>query len=103
MNKKNNYTKTLANEALNGLSLYLVGPHVVPQKKYVDGKVTDEITGYQVWCATREDNPFKIKFNAEDKPDLRELEIGDEVIFENLEAIQINNKIYFRATGIEKA
>ncbi|MEY8463798.1 hypothetical protein [Streptococcus merionis] len=103
MKRINGYSKELANQLLEDLTLYLVGPNPAPQKKYVDNKPTDEIAGYHVWCATEEDNPFKIKFLPEDEPDLSGFSIGDEVVFENLEAIQIDNRIYFRAQKIKKA
>lgn len=101
--KRSSYNEALANEAINGQNIYIVGRELTAQRKYVDNSPTDEITGYQVWCATDTNNPFKVKFSAEDKPSLEEFQIGDIVNFEKLEAIDVNGNIYFRAKKIKKA
>lgn len=101
---KTNYgcTEKLAIDLLEDLTVYLAGPNVVAQKEYIDGKATDKIIGYQIWCATDEDNPFKIKFATKDKPDISGYKIGEKLIFDGLEAIQVQNKYYFRAKSVNK-
>ncbi|WP_307976745.1 hypothetical protein [uncultured Streptococcus sp.] len=95
------YSTATATEALGDDNLYLVGKIVETQYEYIDNKPTKNVTGYQVWVATDNQNPFKVKF-LEDKPDLSGLAIGDVVVFDQLEAIQIKSNVYFRATGIQK-
>lgn len=101
--KTGTYTESLATEAINGQNIYIVGRELTPQRKYEDGHPTDTITGYQVWCSTDTNNPFKVKFSSEDKPSLEEFSIGDIVTFEKLEAIDVKGSIYFRAQKIKKA
>lgn len=101
-NKKSSYTEKLANEAINEDNVYIVGLEIAVQKEYVNDRPTDNVTGYQVWCATDTNNPFKIKFAVEDKPNLDGFQIGDIVTFEKLEAIDIRGSIYFRAKSIKK-
>lgn len=100
---QNGYNEQIANDALKGQTLYIVGLNLDTQFEYVDDKRTNSITGYQVWIATDSHNPFKVKFSPEDKPDLTYFSIGDKITFEGLEAIQIRSNIYFRATGIQKS
>jgi len=62
-----------------------------------------KIQAYQVYVATDNHNPFKIKFLPADKPDLSKFEIGDIVEFERLEAFENKfGQLYFRANGIKK-
>lgn len=96
------YSKDQAIAILGEDTIYLVGLQPVTQHEYVDNRETDTITGFQVWVATQKHNPFKIKFPVEHKPILDGFAIGDSVTFEGLEAIQIKNNIYFRATKIKK-
>ena len=100
---QNGYNTSLPQEALGNETIHIVGLELETQYEYEDGKRTDTITGYQVWVATASHNPFRIKFLPEDKPNLTYFELGDEVVFDNLEAIQIKNNVYFRAKGIKKA
>ena len=66
-------------------------------------KRTDKILGYQVYVATDNHNPFKVKFLPENKPDLSKIDIGDIVEFEDLEAFENQyGQLYFRAKGIRK-
>lgn len=96
------YSASLAQDALKGENLYLVGKALETQYEYSDNKRTDNITGYQVWVATDTHNPFKVKFAVEDQPNLDSLAIGDHITFDGLEAVQIKSNLYFRATKIKK-
>lgn len=101
--KKNGYTAALATEAISGQNIYLVGPEVCVQREFVDNRPTDKVSGYQIWCATDTNNPFKVKFPIEDEPSLEGFHIGDILTLEKLEAIDVNGNIYFRAKAIKKA
>ncbi|MFS9320980.1 hypothetical protein [Streptococcus infantis] len=111
--KVNGYSSSLAEEALSDEVLKLVGKQLETQYEFektgeiVKGKEkmkrTDKILGYQVYVATDNHNPFKIKFLPNNKPDLSKFEIGDIVEFEDLEAFENQSgQLYFRATSIKK-
>ena len=111
--KVNGYSVSLAEEALSNELIKLVGKQLEIQYEFektgevVNGKEkmkrTDNIQGYQVYVATNNHNPFKIKFLPNDKPELSKFEIGDIVEFEDLEAYENQyGQLYFRAKGIKK-
>lgn len=107
------YSVSLAEEALSGEVVKLAGKQLEIQYEFektgevVNGKEkmkrTDNIQAYQVYVATDNHNPFKIKFLPDNKPDLSKIDIGDIVEFETLEAFENQyGQLYFRATGIQK-
>ena len=111
--KVNGYSVSLAEEALSNELVKLAGKQLEIQYEFektgevVNGKEkmkrTDNIQGYQVYVATNNHNPFKIKFLPNDKPELSKFEIGDIVEFEDLEAFENQyGQLYFRAKGIKK-
>ena len=111
--KLNGYSVSLAKEALSNELVKLVGKQLEIQYEFektgevTNGKEkmkrTDKILGYQVYVATDNHNPFKIKFLPNDKPELSKFEIGDIVEFEDLEAFENQyGQLYFRAKGIRK-
>lgn len=111
--KVNGYSASLAEEALSDEVLKLAGKQLETQFEFektgeiVKGKEkmkrTDKILGYQVYVATDNHNPFKVKFLPDNKPDLSKLNIGDTVEFEDLEAFENQyGQLYFRAKGIRK-
>mgnify|MGYP000365807086 FL=1 len=111
--KLNGYSVSLAKEALSNELVKLVGKQLEIQYEFektgevTNGKEkmkrTDKILGYQVYVATDNHNPFKIKFLPNDKPELSKFEIGDIVEFEDLEAFENQyGQLYFRAKGIKK-
>ena len=107
------YSASLAEQALSDEVVKLVGKQLEIQYEFeksgeiVNGKEkmkrTDNIQAYQVYVATDNHNPFKIKFLPEHKPDLSKIEIGDIVEFEDLEAFENQyGQLYFRAKDIKK-
>ena len=111
--RTNGYSVSLAEQALSGEVVKLAGKQLETQFEFektgeiVKGKEkmkrTDKILGYQVYVATDNHNPFKVKFLANDKPELSKFEIGDIVEFEDLEAFENQyGQLYFRAKGIKK-
>ncbi|MBS5553994.1 MAG: hypothetical protein KHX15_05100 [Streptococcus mitis] len=111
--RTNGYSVSLAEEALSNELVKLVGKQLEIQYEFektgevVNGKEkmkrTDNIQAYQVYVATDNHNPFKIKFLPDDKPDLSKLNIGDIVEFDSLEAFENQyGQLYFRAKGIRK-
>ena len=111
--KINGYSSSLAEEALSDEVVKLVGKQLETQYEFektgeiVKGKEkmkrTDKILGYQVYVATDNHNPFKVKFLPNNKPDLSKIDIGDIVEFEDLEAFENQyGQLYFRAKDIKK-
>ena len=111
--KTNGYSASLAEQALSDEVVKLVGKQLEIQfefektGEFVNGKEkmkrTDNIQSYQVYVATDNHNPFKVKFLPEDKPDLSKIDIGDVVEFEGLEAFENQyGQLYFKAKGIRK-
>ena len=111
--KTNGYSASLAEQALSDEVVKLVGKQLEIQYEFeksgeiVNGKEkmkrTDNIKGYQVYVATDNHNPFKVKFLPEDKPVLSKIDIGDVVEFEGLEAFENKyGQLFFRASSIKK-
>ena len=96
--KTNGYSASLAEQALSDEVVKLAGKQLEIQfefektGEFVNGKEkmkrTDNIQSYQVYVATDNHNPFKVKFLPEDKPVLSKIDIGDVVEFEGLEAFE---------------
>ena len=111
--KTNGYSASLAEQALSNEVVKLVGKQLEIQfefektGEFVNGKEkmkrTDNIQSYQVYVATDNHNPFKVKFLPEDKPVLSKIDIGDVVEFEGLEAFENQyGQLFFRASSIKK-
>ena len=111
--RTNGYSASLAEQALSDEVVKLVGKQLEIQYEFeksgeiVNGKEkmkrTDNIRGYQVYVASDNHNPFKVKFLPENKPNLSKFEIGDIVEFEDLEAFENQyGQLYFRAKDIKK-
>ena len=111
--KTNGYSASLADQALSDEVVKLAGKQLEIQfefektGEFVNGKEkmkrTDNIQSYQVYVATDNHNPFKVKFLPEDKPVLSKIDIGDVVEFEGLEAFENKyGQLFFRASSIKK-
>lgn len=111
--KTNGYSASLAEQALSDEVVKLVGKQLEIQfefektGEFINGKEkmkrTDNIQSYQVYVASDNHNPFKIKFLPKNKPDLTKLNIGDIVEFDDLEAFENQyGQLFFRASSIKK-
>ena len=111
--RTNGYSASIAEQALSDEVVKLFGKQIDIQYEFeksgeiVNGKEkmkrTDNIQGYQVYVASDNHNPFKVKFLPENKPNLSKFEIGDIVEFEDLEAFENQyGQLYFRAKDIKK-
>lgn len=76
----------------------LLSTELQKQVKWVDHKPTDEITGYKVLCGMPNDY-FTVKFDHK----VQLPPFGSSVKFKELEACEIDNKVWFRAQDIEEA
>lgn len=100
MRKRNRsgYSKEIAEENLfTSKPIISLSTQAVPQHKWVDGKITDEIVGYQAWFVQDGTEPFRIKF--EKKPTLPSF--LSEASLEDLEGCEVGSNVYFRAKGLK--
>ncbi|MGX7014733.1 hypothetical protein [Vagococcus silagei] len=96
--KKSGYSTKLAEEYIEkSNAIHSISTELEEQYKYEDNKRTDEISGYKAWFSQKDLPPFAVKF--EKKIDLPEyLSI---VTIENLQAIEVNYNVYFKADDIK--
>lgn len=73
-----------------------VSSEVEAQYNWIDGKRTDEVTGYKLYFVQEGVNPFAVKFVK--KPSLAPF--LSEVKLDKLEAIEIRSNVYFRSEGV---
>jgi len=73
-----------------------ISSEVETQYNWIDGKRTDEVTGYKLYFTHEGVNPFVVKFVK--KPSLPPF--LSEVKLDKLEAIEIRSNVYFRSEGV---
>ena len=96
-NIKNIYDEMTVKKYLSdGKPFINVSSEIEVQYKWIEGKRTDEDTGYKLFFVQEGVNPFAVKF--ERKPELPKF--LSEVTLEKLEAIEIRSKVYFRAESV---
>lgn len=96
-NSANSYNEATAQQYLSGeKSVVNVSSEIEVQYNWIDGKRTDEITGYKLYFSQEGVNPFAVKF--EKKPSLPPF--LSEVKLDKLEAIEIRSNVYFRSEGV---
>ncbi|UNJ96127.1 hypothetical protein MN093_11035 [Bacillus mycoides] len=73
-----------------------VSSEVETQYNWIEGKRTDEVTGYKLYFTQEGVNPFAVKFvkNPSLPPFLSEVKL------DNLQAIEIRSNVYFRSEGV---
>lgn len=81
----------------NDVGIFSLSTELTQQVKWIDGKPTDEVTGYQAWFVGEGTEPFKVKFPK--KIDLPEM--LSQISLTNLEACEVGANVYFKATNIE--
>lgn len=92
------YSKDVAKMYIPGNTFtYSLSTDLSKQVKWIDGKPTDEVTGYQSWFIAEGTKPFKVKFtNRVELPAM-----FTKVKLQDLEACEVGNNVYFKANGIE--
>lgn len=81
----------------NDVKIFSLSTELIKQVKWVNGKPTDEITGYQSWFVAEGTEPFKVKFTK--KFNLPEM--LKQISLTKLEACEVGSNVYFKADGIE--
>ena len=92
------YSEALAKMYIpSDVSTYSLSINLDTQVKWVNGRPTDEVTGYQCWFIAEGTEPFKVKFtNKVSLPSM-----FTKIKFQNLEACEVGNNVYFKANGLE--
>lgn len=78
--------------------IYSLSTDLEVQHKWRDNRPTDEITGYRAWFSQNGLEPFQVKFDNQIKLPT----YLSKVIFENLEACEIRNNVYFKADSLKE-
>jgi hypothetical protein len=96
-NSQNAYSEGTAKQYISDdKPIINVSSDVETKYNWIDGKRTDEVTGYKIFFTQEGVNPFAVKF--EKKPTL--LPFLAEVTLDKLEAIEIRSNVYFRSEGV---
>jgi hypothetical protein len=94
---QNSYNTATAGQYIqDSKPIIIVSSEVEIQYNWVDGKRTDEVTGYKLYFAQEGLNPFAVKFVT--KPSLPPF--LSEIKLDKLEAIEIRLNVYFRSEGV---
>lgn len=80
----------------------LIGSGAIKQPKFVDGKPTDQIdaTKIGIYIEGIGADTVKLPADFELSTTIKDM---DEVILDNPEACEVNNNVYFRASGIKQS
>lgn len=91
------YTSSNAEKYIDDAQpIHLLSTELEKQFEYVDGKRTDNISGYKAWFSQEGAPAFTVKFANDFKlPKYMAL-----VEFDNLQAIEIRYNVYFKANGL---
>lgn len=96
-NSQNTYSEEKAKQYISDdKSIFNVSSEVETQYNWIDGRRTDEVTGYKLYFTQEGINPFAVKFVK--KPSLPPF--LSEVKLDKLEAIEIRSNVYLRSEGI---
>ena len=93
---KTGYSSQLFQEIFgNEKTAIVLSPEPIIRMKYVDNKPTDEIDSYRYWFVIKGEQPFEVKFSAQ-----QTIEQFDEIEFQVAEACNVRGNIYFRANSV---
>ncbi|MNW65729.1 hypothetical protein D3C74_441380 [compost metagenome] len=96
-NSQNAYNEETARHYISDdKPIISVSSEVETQYNWIDGKRTDEVTGYKLYFVQEGVNPFAVKFVK--KPSLAPF--LSEVKLDKFEAIEIRSNVYFRSEGV---
>ncbi|MDT2828288.1 hypothetical protein P7H59_07415 [Enterococcus viikkiensis] len=97
--QRRSYSSETANKYLNANKEFILASATIEETFEYDGNNNRNVTGKRVWVLQESLNPFYVKLPASIEIDAKQF---DKVSFENLEAIEIKNNVYFRASTIIK-
>lgn len=98
-NRQGGYTEQLATSILDySKPIISISTELEIQRKFEDKKPTDEVQAYKAWFLQEGLPPFQVKFIEQVKlPKFKTV-----VSFENLQACEVGNNIYFKADDIKE-
>lgn len=94
----NTYSAQTAEKYINEeVEVFCISTAVRVLQKYDkdNKKYTDEVDGYSAFFVIAGDEPFKVKF-----AERQDLQFLQPCKFENLQAIEINRNVYFKAKKV---
>lgn len=93
------YSADTANNYIdNKQPIYSLSTELEVQHRWQDNRPTDEVVGYKAWFSQKGLEPFEVKFDNQIKLPT----YLSKAIFENLEACEIRNKVYFKAANLKE-
>ncbi|MFA1739362.1 hypothetical protein [Lysinibacillus fusiformis] len=96
--KQNSYSKEIAEKYIDSNSSFMMlSTEAEEMYTFEDNKRV--ATGSKIWVLQAGINPFYVKLPAQANVNAKQL---DQIKLIELEAIEVRNNIYFRATSIEK-
>ncbi len=97
--KKNGYSSDTALKYINlKKPIYSLSTDLFPQQHFEDNKPTGEIIAYKAWFSQEGLPPFTVKFETEiSLPKYMSM-----IQFDDLEACEIRNNVYFKASNIKE-
>ncbi|EAF5050738.1 hypothetical protein QPJ54_000438 [Listeria monocytogenes] len=100
INISNVYLTELANQYVKGEeAVYFVTSQYEKVYQYEGNRRTDKVIAHKGWFPQNGNNPFIVKFEGENEPEL--FKFMSKIEFENLRAIEVKNNIYFKADGMK--
>lgn len=96
--KQNSYTKELAEKYIESNSSFMMLSSEA-EEMYTFENNKRVPTGWKIWVLQAGVNPFSVKLPAQVTVSAKQL---DQIRLVDLEAIEVRNNIYFRASSIEK-
>lgn len=97
--RKIGYSSNKALEYINNNKpIYSLSTDLFPQQRFEDNQPTGEIIAYKAWFSQEGLPPFTVKFETEiSLPKYLSM-----IQFDDLEACEIRNNVYFKASNIKE-
>ena len=93
------YSTDTANNYVNeNQNIYNLSTQLEVRRKWQDNHPTDEISGYMAWFSQKGLEPFQVKFESKVKLPAYLAKVN----FDNLEACEVRNNVYFRAVALKE-
>ena len=93
------YSADTANNYIDSKQpIYSLSTELEVQHKWQDNRPTDEVAGYKAWFSQEDLEPFAVKFTSQIKLPA----YLSKVSFDNLEACEVRNNVYFRAAALKE-
>ncbi len=93
------YSADTANNYIdNNQPIYSLSIEPEVQHKWQDNRPTDVVIGYRAWFSQEGQEPFEVKFDNQIKLPV----YLSKVNFNNLEACEVRNKVYFKADSLKE-